>query len=139
VTGATVTFVDDEPNGLASMVGGLIAANLRHDPRRAELLKPAVIALVATDADTGITITLAPGSVAIANGAADGRADLRVTTDGRSLIELAATPLRLGLPDVFHPEGRMVARKVLKKRIRIDGLVRHPATLSRLARLLSVV
>lgn len=131
--------MDDEPNGLASMVGGLIAANLHHHPRRSELLKPAVIDLIATDAHTGITITLAPGSVAIANGAANGRADLSVTTDGRSLIELAATPLRFGLPDVVHPQGRMVARKVLKKQIRIDGLVRHPATLSRLARLLSVV
>ena len=139
MSGGEVVFADEEPNGLATMIGGLIEANLHHHPDRAELLRPGVIDLEAVDAGVAVSLRLARGSVTIANGLSDHRADLHVRADAMSLVELAATPLRLGLPDALHPEGRLVARKVASGRIRIDGMLRHPATLSRLARLLSVV
>jgi len=138
VTGPRVTFVDDEPNGLAVMVGGLIEANLSDHPRRAGLLHPAVVDLIALDADVAVSLGIDRHEVRVANGTADGRAHIRVTTDSMSLVELAGAPLRLGLPDVFHPEGRRVARKVLDKRLQVDGLLRHLLTLSRVTRLLSV-
>lgn len=139
MTGARVLFEDEEPNGLAVMIGGLIEANLVHHPRRAELLRPAVVGLFAVDADVGVTLAFERGSVRIANAGSDGRADLRVSADSIALIELAGTPLRLGLPDVLHREGRRAAREVLSGRIRIEGMARHPLTLSRVTRLLSVV
>ncbi len=139
MTGPRVTYVDDEPNGLARMVGGLIEANLAHHPRRAGLLRPAVVDLVALDADVAVSLAIDRREVRVANGMADGRAHVRVTTDSLSLVELAAAPLRLGLPDVFHTEGRVIARKLLAREMRIDGLLRHPLTLSRVTRLLSVV
>jgi hypothetical protein len=134
-----VTYVDAEPNGLARMVGGLIEANLFHHPRRARLLRPAVVDLVALDAEVGVTLGIDRHEVRVANGTADGRADVRVSTDSLSLVELAGAPLRLGLPDVFHAEGRLIARKILARRMRVEGLLRHPITLSRATRLLSVV
>jgi len=139
VTGVRVTYVDAEPNGLAAMVGGLIEANLERHPQREGLLRPAVVDLVAIDADVATSLQLDRTGVRVANGIANGRAHLRLTADSMALVELAATPLRLGLPDVFDPEGRLVARKVLARDIRIEGLLRHPLTLSRLSRLLSVV
>jgi len=139
VTDARVAYVDAEPNGLAAMVGGLIEANLLRHPRRLQLLRPAVIDLVALDADVAVSLSFDRQQVRVANGIANGRADVRVTTDSLSLVELAGAPLRLGLPDVLHPEGRRVARKVLAREIRIEGLLRHPLKLSRVTRLLSVV
>ena len=139
MTRPTITYVDDEPSGLATMVGGLIEANLHHDLARRDLLKPAVIGLAARDAEVGITLALLPDTVRISNGSPNGRAHLQIVTDAASLIELAATPLRFGLPDVFRAEGRVVARKVLRGRIRIRGMIRHPVRLARLSKLLSVM
>jgi hypothetical protein len=138
MTGVRVTFVDDEPNGLATLVGGLIEANLAQHPSRGDLLRSAVVCLTATDAEVGVTITLEPGAVTIENGV-NGRADLHVTTDSRSLLGLSATPLRAGVPDPFHREGRAAVRSVFAGRTQVKGLVRHPITLVRLNRLLSVV
>jgi hypothetical protein len=139
VTGVRVTYVDAEPNGLAAMVGGLIEANLDRHPERRDLLRPAVVDLVAIDADVATSLRLDRSEVRVANGIANGRAHLRLTADSIALVELAATPLRLGFPDVLHREGRLVTRRVLARDIRIEGLVRHPLTMSRLSRLLSVV
>lgn len=138
MTAARVAFVDAEPNGLARMIGGLIEANLLHHPDRSKLLRPARVDLAAIDADVGVALQLESGSVTIANGFSNHRADIRVSTDSLSLAELAAVPLRLGFPDPFDREGRVVIRKVLSADIRIEGLVRHPIRLSRLTRLLSV-
>jgi hypothetical protein len=136
----TVSFVDEEPNGLATMLGGLIEANLHRHPGRRALLKPAVVGLTARDARVGVTLTFAFGSVAVANGAsANGWAHLRVETDSASLIELSATPLRLGLPDPFSKQGRDLIRKLFGREIRIEGMLRHPVRLVRLNKLLSVV
>lgn len=139
MTDPRVAYLDAEPNGLAAMVGGLIEANLKNHPDRTQLLRRAVIDLVALDADVAVSLAIDRREVRVANGISDGRADVRVTTDSLSLVELAGVPLRLGLPDVFHPEGRLVARKVLSRDIRIEGLLRHPLKLSRVTRLLSVV
>jgi hypothetical protein len=136
----TVSFADEEPNGLATLLGGLIEANLHRHPDRRVLLRPAVVGLTARDAHVGATLTFALGSVAVANGASvNGPAHLRVETDAASLIELSATPLRFGLPDPFSRRGRDVARKLLRREIRIDGMLRHPVRLVRLNKLLSVV
>lgn len=134
-----MTYVDEEPNGLATMVGGLIEANLIRHPRRAGLLHTAVVDLVALDADVAVSLEIARHGVRIANGTVDGRADVRVTTDPLSLVELAGAPLRLGLPDVFRPQGRAIARKILAREMKVEGLLRHPLKLSRVTRLLSVM
>lgn len=138
MSGAQVAYEDGEPNGLARMIGGLVEANLSHHPRRSRLLRPAVVDLAAIDADVGVRLRIEPGSVSVGNGSANPDADLRISTDSLSLVDLAAMPLRLGFPDPFHAEGRAVIRKVLSRDVRIEGLLRHPVRLSRLTRLLSV-
>ncbi len=134
-----VEFLDAEPNGLASMVGGLIESNLERDPARWRLLRPAVIALTAPDAGVSVTLRLAPGSVRVANGAPESaRPDVRVRADSGALLELASVPLRFGLPDLLNRHGRAVARRVLDGEILVAGMLRHPRKLARLNLLLSV-
>lgn len=134
--GRTVTFADAEPNGLAEMLGALIDQNLQRDPERRRFLRPAVVVLAATDAGVRVTARITPVGVELANGA-DPRADLEVTADARRLLDLAAVPLRLGLPDPLTPRGREVVRAVVRGRLRVRGLARHPFRLMRLQRLLS--
>jgi hypothetical protein len=132
-----VEYLDAEPSGLATMIGGLIEGNLAAHPDRAKLLRPAVVGIVATDAGVAITLRLAPGRVTVADGLL-GRPQVAVEADSGTLTELTSTPLRLGFPDAMTPEGRAVSQKLLRGDLRVRGLGRHPGIVSRLNRLLSV-
>jgi len=133
-----VEFSDPEPNGLAALIGALIETNLARHPHRAALLKPAVIDLTAPDAGVSVSIDITPGLVSIGSGGSDGASHVHVRADSHSLLELSSVPLRLGLPDPLTSEGRHVLGKLLRREIRIDGLLLHPGKLTRLSRLLSV-
>jgi hypothetical protein len=129
--------------GLRELVEGLVEANLARVPGRAHRITHREAAsLVATDADAAITIQMlpgalhAPGSVLVHDGE-DPWAEIVVRTDSVGLLELAATPLRFGLPDVLTPEGRNVVGRIVHRRIRVRGLVRHLGTVRRLSMLLS--
>jgi hypothetical protein len=134
---ATVEYADEEPNGLAAMLGGLVEANLEQHPEREALLKLAVIGITAPDAGVSITLQIAPGRVGVANGL-QGKPHLLVRADSDTLIELSSVPLRFGLPDNMTKEGRTVTGSMLKGRIKVKGLTRHPGKLARLNKLLSV-
>lgn len=134
---AKVEYTDADPNGLAEMIGGLIEGNLSAHPERQTLLKPAVIAITAPDAEVSITLQIAPGRVAVSNGVR-GKPDLRVTAPSDTLIELSSVPLRFGLPDNMTKGGREVTGKLMKGTIKVKGIARAPAKLARLNKLLSV-
>jgi hypothetical protein len=134
----TVTYTDADPNGLSSMIGGLIEANLRANPDRAELLAPSTVELTAEDVEVSACIHMSPVGVTVANQPGWSRVDLGVRAASSDLIALSAMPLLFGLPDPLRREGRAIIGKVLRGRIRVSGLVRHPVKLTRLTRLLSV-
>lgn len=134
---ARVDYLDEEPNGIAAMIGGLIEGNLRNHPERARLLRPATIGIVATDAEASLTLRLAPGRVTVANGLR-GRPQVVVRTDSVALTELSSVPLRLGFPDATTAEGRAATRKLLRGELKVRGLLTRPDIVSRLNRLLSV-
>lgn len=133
----TVVYVDDEPSGLATMVGGLIEQNIERDPARRRLLRPAVTSITVPDVGIAITVRTGTGDVEVRDGA-DPAAHIAITADSAELLELTSAPLRFGLPDLFDPAGRAVLRNVLSRRVRIRGLLRHPRRLARLSSLLSV-
>ena len=133
-----VRFADAKPNGLADLVGRLIDANLQEHPGRRRLLAPAVVELSASDADMHATLSVSRDGVLVSNGRSNGRAHLRVWADAYDLVEFAAAPLRLGLPDVFDADGRAAIGRVLRGHVRVSGMLRHPVRLSRFNRLLSV-
>jgi len=134
---ATVEYVDEEPNGLAAIIGGLIEGNLAQHPEREALLKPAVIGISAPDVGVSITLQIAPGRVGVANGL-QGKPHLLVQTDSDRLIELSSVPLRFGLPDNMTKDGRAVTGALMKGQIRVRGMPRHLGQLARLNKLLSV-
>jgi hypothetical protein len=133
-----VTYMDEEPNGLASMLGGLIEANLDAHPERIALLsKPATYAITATDAEVSVTIHLGPDGVKVANGIR-GNAHVTVRADSDDLISMSSVPLRFGQPDATTKEGREVVAKLLKRDLKVKGLVTQSGRLGRLNRLLAV-
>jgi hypothetical protein len=133
----TVVYGNDEPSGLASMVGGLIDQNLERDPSRLRLLRSSSATITVPDAGVAITVRTSPGEVEVHDGA-DLDAQLAITADAERLLALTSAPLRFGLPDVFDARGRAVLGDVLSGRVRIRGLLSHPRRLARLSSLLSV-
>ena len=133
----TVTYAEASPSGIAVMLGTLIEQNLDRDPSRRRLLRPSVVSISAPDAGVAVSLLIDGGGVRIVDGV-DPRAHLRVAADSEKLLALTAAPLRFGLPDLFRPQGRAVLGDLLKRRIRVAGLVRHPVRLARLNALLSV-
>jgi hypothetical protein len=121
------------------MLGGLIQANLEQHPDRESLLRPAVIAIKAPDAQVSVTITVVPTRVTVNNGRlANAHPHLDVTADSTTLIELSSVPLRFGLPDSMTKEGREINLKLLKGEIKVKGMLRHLGALTRFNKLLSV-
>jgi hypothetical protein len=133
-----VQYPDPEPNGLATMLGGLIEANLNAHPERAALLqKRATYAIVAPDVDVAVSIRLYRGTVTVRNGVV-GRPDVTIRAHSNDLIGLSAVPLRWGLPDLRTKEGREVNRKLMKGQLKVKGMLAHPGKLARLNKLISV-
>ena len=132
-----VELADEGPNGLASMMGKLIATNLEQHPERKRLLRPATIRISAVDIGLRITLKIEADRVAIANGGG-ARPEIRVRSDTTTLVELSAAPLLLGFPNVLTHPGRAVVAKLVTRRLRVRGLLRHPLKVTRLNRLLSV-
>jgi ubiquinone biosynthesis protein UbiJ len=132
-----VTFVDTEPSGLAEMLGGLIEQNLAAHPARRRLLHPSVVTVDADDAAVEVTLRIAHDAVAVAEGS-DPAAQVRIHADSGRLLAVVATPLRWGVPDLFSHAGRSLVADIVRGRVRIKGLVRHPIQLVRLTKLLNV-
>jgi hypothetical protein len=129
--------------GLRDFVEELVEANLTRVPERAlRITHREAASLVATDADLAVTVQMlpgafhAPGSILVHEGE-DPWAEIVVRAESTGLLQLAATPLRFGLPDVLTPDGREVVRQLLVREIRVQGLVRHLGTVRRLSMLLS--
>jgi hypothetical protein len=121
------------------MLGGLIEGNLTAHPEREGLLaRPSTYAIRATDVGVDVSIRLAPGQAIVRNGMV-GRPQVVVETDSETLMGLSSMPLKFGLPDVMTKEGREVNRKLMKGQLKVRGLLRHPAKLARLNKLLSVL
>ncbi len=133
----TVTFADPDPSGLAELLGGLIEQNLQAHPSRRAFLQSSTVAIAAPDVRVAVSLHIAPGCVRVANGL-DRAADLRIRAGSDRLLAIAACPLRWGVPDVASAEGRTILADLVRGRIRIDGLLRHPLRLVRLMRLLNV-
>jgi hypothetical protein len=133
----TITVVGGEPSGLASMVADLIEQNLARDPTRTALLRRSVAVLDAPDADVTVFLRIERDGVRVGDGEVPD-AHLRIRSDSGRLLDLTTVPLRAGLPDPLRPEGRAIVGDLLRRRIRIRGLLRHPLRLVRLTKLLSV-
>ena len=133
-----VDYLDREPEGLAAMLGGIIEGNLEAHPERTALLSPvSVVAIRVPDAGTDVSLRLSPERVQVRNGTV-GRADIVIQADSEMLMGLSSVPLRFGLPDLGTAEGRHVIGQLVRRKLRIKGMLRHPGKLARLNKLLSV-
>ena len=136
-------------NGLAMMLQGLLAENLAaSDKKRRDFESmSSTFGIVAPDAEVTVTLAFAEGRCTIYDGLRH-EPDLVITADSGKIPEMSLLSIRYGLPWLLDDNGKNFVRALLKREIRIDGLIRIPPTplktakaaldLVRLTRILSV-
>ncbi len=137
---AEVLYADDEPSAFASMLGGLIEANVRGRPEKErdfESLK-ARVGIWVTDIDEGVTLEFARGKLIVHNGLKP-RRTLTIRADADTVMSLSNLKIGLlGLPVYYDEVGRGVALKLLSGKLKIDGLLPNVMTLNTVTRIFSV-
>ncbi len=137
---AEVVYADDEPSAFASMLGGLIEANVRSHPEKErdfDSLK-ARVGIWVTDIDEGVTLEFKGGNLIVHNGLKS-RRTLTIRTDADTVMSLSNLKIGLlGLPVYYDEVGRAVALKLLTGKLKIDGLLPNVMTLNTVTRIFSV-
>jgi hypothetical protein len=139
-TAETVSYADPEPSAFASMLGGLIDANIANNAARRkdfDELK-ARVGVWVTDIDEGVTLEFQGGSLVVANGLQPKR-DITIRTDADTVMNLSNLRIGMfGMPVYYDEVGRGIAAKLLRGKLRIDGLLGNIATLNTVTRIFSV-
>jgi hypothetical protein len=137
---AEVVYADDEPSAFASMLGGLIEANVRSRPEKErdfESLK-ARVGIWVTDIDEGVTLEFKGGKLVVHNGLKP-RRTLTIRTDADTVMSLSNLKIGLlGLPVYYDEVGRGVALRLLTGKLKIEGLLSNVTTLNTVTRIFSV-
>ena len=135
-----VDYADKEPSAFASMLGGLIEANVQSRPEKQadfESLK-ARVGIWVTDIDEGVTLDFKGGALTVHNGLKPKR-DITIRAEAETVMSLSNLKIGfLKLPVYYDEVGRGVALKLLQGKLRIDGLLGNLATLNTVTRIFSV-
>lgn len=119
-----------ELNGVARLLSRVIDEKLE-EPEKKRIFDRLdfVLAVHVVDVGQSASVAFRRGEATVSRGRS-GPADLAVECDNATFVQF--TMFRTGwrgLPDVFDENGRSVLRKLATGRLRIRGLVRHPAAL----------
>jgi hypothetical protein len=136
----TVDYADEEPSAFASMLGGLIEANVSGNPARKKDFESlaARVGIFVTDIDEGVTLDFQRGALVVHNGLTPKR-DLTIRAEADTVMNLSNLKIGLfGMPIYYDEVGRGVALKLIRGKLRIDGLLGNLATLNTVTRVFSV-
>lgn len=127
-----------EDTPLAVMLAELLGKNLEDKPARIKDFNALNISvgIDATDAETQITLQFQKGKLTVHGGLVD--PGLVISTDAATLMGLSTMTIKFGLPWYFDATGMEVIKKLLKRELKIKGLLLHPFALTRLTKVMSV-
>ncbi|HKW59789.1 MAG TPA: SCP2 sterol-binding domain-containing protein [Candidatus Dormibacteraeota bacterium] len=136
----TVVYADDEPSAFASMLGGLIEANVEGRPEKKRDFDglAARVGIFVTDIDEGVTLDFKEGHLVVHNGLQSKR-DITIRAEADTVMNLSNLKIGpFGMPVYFDGVGRGVVAKLALGKLRIDGLLGNIATLNTVTRIFSV-
>jgi hypothetical protein len=128
-----VDYADQEPSAFASMLGGLIEANVLGRPEKRADFKALVarVGIWVTDIDEGVTLDFKGGKLTVHNGLKP-RRTITIRAEAETVMSLSNLKIGLfGMPVYYDEVGRGVAVKLLRGKLKIDGLLPNliPSTL----------
>ena len=137
-----VDYADNEPSAFASMLGGLIEANVRSRPEKKRDFESLVarVGIWVTDIDEGVTLDFKGqgGKLTVHNGLKP-RRTITIRADAETVMSLSNLKIGLmGMPVYYDEVGRGVAAKLLRGKLKIDGLLPNIVTLNSVTRIFSV-
>ena len=135
-----VDYADPEPSAFASMLGGLIDANIENNPpKRKDFDELAArVGIWVTDIDEGVTLEFQRGSLLVHNGLKPKR-DITIRAEAETVMNLSNLRIGLfGMPVYYDEVGRGVAAKLVQGKLRIDGMLGNIATVNTVTRIFSV-
>jgi hypothetical protein len=135
-----VSYADAEPSAFASMLGGLIEANVKSRPEKQGDFETLVarVGIWVTDIDEGVTLDFKGGRLVVHNGLAAKRT-ITIRADADTVMNLSNLRIGpLGLPVYVDATGRDIAMKLLRGKLKIEGLVPNLLTLNAVTRIFSV-
>ena len=135
-----VSYADVEPSAFASMLGGLIEANVKSRPEKQGDFDHLVarVGIWVTDIDEGVTLDFKGGSLVVHNGLEPKRT-ITIHAEADTVMNLSNLKIGpLGLPVYFDETGRGIAMKLLRGQLKIDGLLPNLMTLNAVTRIFSV-
>ena len=135
-----VGYADQEPTAFASMLGGLIAANIENNPAKRKDFDDlgARVGIWVTDIEEGVTLEFQRGSLVVHNGLKPVR-DITIRAEAETVMSLSNLSIGLfGMPVYYDEVGRGVAGKLFQGKLRIDGLLGNIATVNTVTRIFSV-
>ncbi len=127
-----------EDTPLAVMLADLLSKNLEDKPERIKDFNALCISvgIDATDAEVQITLQFASGKLIVHSGLVN--PGLTISTDAATLMGLSTMNIKFGMPWYFDKTGMEVIKKLLKRELKIKGLLLHPFALTRLTKVMSV-
>jgi hypothetical protein len=137
---ALVDYADKEPSAFASMLGGLIEANVKSRPEKESDFASLVakVGIWVTDIDEGVTLDFKGGRLTVHNDLMPQRT-ITIRADAETVMSLSNLKIGLfGLPVYYDEVGRGVAGKLLRGKLKIDGMLPNVATLNAVTRIFSV-
>ena len=137
---ALVDYADKEPSAFASMLGGLIEANVKSRPEKASDFASLVakVGIWVTDIDEGVTLDFKGGRLTVHNGLTPQRKKT-IRADAETVMSLSNLKIGLfGLPVYYDEVGRGISGKLLRGKLKIDGMLPNVITLNAVTRIFSV-
>ena len=122
------------------MLGGLIEANVDSRPEKRKDFESlrARVGIFVTDIDEGVTLDFQHGSLVMHNGLQPKR-DITIRAEADTVMGLSNLKIGLfGMPVYYDAVGRGVALKLVRGKLRIEGLLGNLATLNTVTRIFSV-
>jgi hypothetical protein len=135
-----VIEVADGTGSFASLLGGLLRANLEADPRKERLVHrtSGTVGIRVSDTEEEVRLHFAGGQLWVTDGPA-GMADLRLVGTADVLMGLSTVPLRFGMPDPLSSAGRAMTGRWAVGGLQLHGLPRAAPLLRTVLQLLSVL
>ena len=138
----TLVLEGEKPNGTARVLHTVLNEKLDEAPWKAKPVKALskrTVRLLITDRDEWVDVVVgADGAVDVRSDAADTKPEVTVALDMKTLPVILGVPLWHKLPAVWEKGGKKLLTDLAGRRVRVRGLLSHPAIVIRVLQILGV-
>ena len=138
----TLVLEGETPNGTARILHTVLGEKLDEAPWKAkpvQALSNRTVRLLITDRDEWVDVVVGnDGTVDVRSSAPDTKPQVTVALDMKTLPVILGVPLWHRFPAVWEKGGKKLLTDLAGRRVRVRGLLSHPAIVIRVLQILGV-